>query len=125
MGENVLRGQVKAFEKGRDRSLQRMAAPTLFDRPDVITTNYTAEPVNGSRIKQGDVLDGYVSADGQRVNLADGHRIVGTINGDGAKSLLGAMSEAQNLGFTAMKVTEVSGISGYFKTTVDGANEDQ
>ena len=81
MGENVLRGQVKAFEKGRDRSLEKMAAPTLFDRLDVISTNYTAAPVNGSSVKQGDssvkqgdILQGYVSADGQCVNLAEGQR---------------------------------------------------
>lgn len=125
MGENVLRGQVKDFEKGRDRSLKKMSAPTLFDRSDVITTNYTAAPVIGSSVKEGDVLHGHISSDGQCVNLAEGHRIVGTIKGDGAKLLLDAMSQPHNSGFTSMMVTEVSAISGFFKTTIHGANKEQ
>lgn len=125
MGENVLRGQVKDFQKGRDRSLQDMAAPTLFYRPDVIATNYTAAPVNGSRVEPGKVLYGYVSADGQSVNLADGHRTVGTMSGDGAKTLIDAIRSTEGLGFAAMKVTEVSEISGYFKATVDHGKQNQ
>lgn len=125
MGENVLRGQVKHFEKGRDRSLQKLAAPTLFDRPDVITTNYTAAPVNGSNVQLGDVLHGHVSADGRCVNLANGHRTVGTISGDGAKTLIDGIRGTQGLGFAPMKVTDVSAISGFFTTTVDGARESQ
>lgn len=125
MGENVLRRQVKDFEKGRDRSLRDMAAPTLFDRPDVIATKYTAAPVNGSPVQPGDILHGHVSADGQCVNLADGHRTVGTISGDGAKTLIDAIRGTQGLGFAAMKVTEVSVISGFLKTTVDAAKENQ
>jgi hypothetical protein len=125
MGENVLRGQVKDFEKGRDRSLKKMAAPTLFDRPDVVTTKYTAAPVNGHRVQAGDVLHGHVSADGQCVHLADGHRTVGTISGDGARTLIDGIRGRNGSGFAPLRVTEVSAISGFFKATVDGTEGDQ
>jgi hypothetical protein len=38
MGENVLQSQVKSFKKGADRSLEAMCIPTLFERPDIIST---------------------------------------------------------------------------------------
>lgn len=125
MGENVLRGQVKAFEKGRDRSLKNLASPTLFDRPDVVTTQFTAAPVGRDRIRQGDLLHGHVSADGQCVNVADGHRTVGTISGDGAKALIDGICETPGIGFALLRVTEVSAISGFFKATVDESKDDQ
>ena len=123
MGENVLLGQVKDFKKSRDQALQKMAAPTLFDRPDVISTNFTASPINGSRLQTGVMLSGYVSADGNCVYLAQGHQKVGTISGDGAKALIEGIEQTQGLGFASMKVIEISPISGFFKVRVDDTKE--
>ena len=118
MGENVMQNQVKQFQKGRDRSLQRMSIPTLFDRPDIIKTTYTAVPTNGTEFKTGQRLMGHVSADGNRINLADGNRVVATIEGDGAKDLLSALREPRSPGVTEMNVENVSPISGFLKTAV-------
>ena len=57
MGENVLQGQVKSFKKGTDRSLKDMASPTLFNRPDIMSTVYTAAPVEGCGVRKGDRLE--------------------------------------------------------------------
>ena len=126
MGENVLQGQVKQFQKGRDRSLAGLAMPTLFERPDIVTTRYTAAPVNGSQAQVGQKLVGHVSADGSRINLADGHRVVATIYGDGASTLIDALRALHSPGITNMEVIDVSPISGFLTTTIvspRGANE--
>ena len=118
MGENVLLGQVKSFKKGADRSLEQMSAPRLFDRTELVATTYTARPTNGSDNQPGQTLLGHVSADGKRINLAEGHRIVATIEGDGARALIDALREPDSPGVTPMEVIEVSQISGFLKTTV-------
>jgi len=118
MGENVMQNQVKQFQKGRDRALTKMATPTLFDRPDIVTTHYTAAPTNGEEIRIGHTLMGHVSADGKRINLADGNRVVATIDGDGAGALIAALREPKSPGVTEMIVEDVSPISGFLKTTV-------
>ena len=122
MGENVLEGQVKSFQKGRDRSLQGMAAPTLFDRPDIVSTVYTAAPVDGYSVAEGDRLEGHVAADGQSILLAKGHVCVGRIDGDGAKSLIESLRETGSPGVVTMKVTGVSTVSGYMKTVIAEEN---
>lgn len=118
MGENVLQGQVKQFQKGRDRSLAGLALPTLLDRPDIVTIKYTAAPVNGYEVQVGQKLVGHVSADGSQINLADGHRVVATIRGDGANTLIDALRVPRSPGITNMKVVDVSPISGFLTTTI-------
>ena len=93
MGENVLKGQVESFKKGTDRSLKDMATPTLFNRPDIMSTVYTAAPTDGQAVAEGDHLEAHASADGQCIQLAKGHVCVARIEGDGAKSLLDALRE--------------------------------
>lgn len=123
MGENVLQGQVKDFKKGADRTLQAMSEPTLFHRPEIVSTTYTAVPLNGSAVSEGDDLDAHASADGQHVHLAKGHVSIGRIEGEGAKVLLEALREPGNSGVVAMKVTAVSAVSGFIKTIVHRGNQ--
>ena len=118
MGENVLLGQVKSFKKGADRSLEQMSAPTLFDRPDIVSTSYTAAPLDGCAFVEGDQLDAHASADGQSVQLAKGHVSVARIEGDGAESLLNALRRPGSSGVVPMKITNVSLISGFIKAVV-------
>jgi len=118
MGENVMQGQVKQFQKGRDRALNDMAAPSLFDRPDIVTTTYTASTINGVELQVGHTLVGHISGDGSRINLADGHRVVGVIEGDGASALISALKEPNSPGIANMLIVNVSAISGFIKTTV-------
>lgn len=119
MGENVMQNQVKNFMKGADRSLKSMSAPTLFDRKEIVVTTYIATPTNGADVKPGASLLGHISANGESVNLADGHRIVATIEGDGAKSLLTALKEPGSPGVAPMNVIEISPISGFIKTKIE------
>ena len=123
MGENVLQNQVKNFMKGADRSLKSMSAPMLFDREEIVTTTYMATPANGSDVEPGASLLGHISANGQSVNLADGHRIVATIEGDGAKSLLAALKEPGSPGVAPMSVIEISPISGFIKAKIESPED--
>lgn len=119
MGENVLKGQVKDFKKGTDRSLKGMATPTLFDRPDIMSTVYTAAPVDAEGVAKGDCLEAHAAADGSSVILVKGHVTVGRIESDGAKSLLDALREPGNPGVVTMRVRKVSSVSGFIEAVVD------
>lgn len=119
MGENVLKGQVKDFKKGSDRSLRDMATPTLFDRPDIMSTVYTAAQVEAGGVAKGDRLEAHAAADGRSVLLVKGHVTVGRIEGDGAKSLLDALREPGNPGVVTMRVRKVSSVSGFIEAVVD------
>jgi hypothetical protein len=118
MGENVLQGQVKSFNKGADRSLRAMSAPTLFSRPDIISTTYTAAPLDGCVVSEGDELDAHASGDGQQIHLAKGHTSIARIEGDGARVLLDALRQPGSPGVVRMRVTDVSAISGFIKAIV-------
>lgn len=125
MGENVLRSQVKSFQKGADRSLEKMSVPTLFDRPEVISVLYTAVPLDGCKVAVDDQLDAYAAADGKSVLLANGHTSIARIDGDGALSLLDALQRPGSPGVVRMAVTNLSPISGFINVIVmptDGAN---
>jgi hypothetical protein len=124
MGENVLQGQVKSFKKGTDRSLKDMASPTLFDRPDIMSTVYTAAPVEDRTVTEGDRLEAHAAADGRCIHLVKGHVTVGRIDGDGAKALLEALRAPGNPGVVPMTVKDVSGVSGFIKAVVaDGKGD--
>ena len=123
MGENVLQGQVKSFRKGRDREMEKMAQPKLFSRPDVISTTYTAAPVDGRSMAEGERLQAHAAMDGQSVCLVRGHVVVGKIEGDGAKALLEALREPGCHGLVSMNVTNVSPISGYVKAVIAERNQ--
>jgi hypothetical protein len=104
MGENVLKGQVRDFKKGTDRSLKDMAIPTLFGRPDIMSTVYTGAPVEGSVVAKGDRLEAHAAADGRCVHLVLGHVTVARIEGDGAKALLDARRAPGNPGVVTQRV---------------------
>lgn len=118
MGENVLQGQVKSFKKGTDRSLKDLATPTLFDRPDIMSTVYTAAPVDDHGATEGDRLEAHTT-DGRCVHLVKGHKTVARIEGDGAKSLLEALRAPGNSTVAPMRIRKVSSISGFIEVVVD------
>ncbi len=118
MGENVLRNQVKSFQKGADRSLEKMSAPTLFDRPEIISVSYTAIPLDGCKVAVDDQLDAHAAADGKSILLAKGHTSMARIDGDGAVSLLDALRCPGSPGVVRMSVTNLSSISGCMNLVV-------
>src|SRR3954471_15700790 len=119
MGENVLKGQVENFRKGPDRSLKDMATPRLFDRPDIMSTVYTAAPVEDREVTTGDRLEAHAAADGRCVLLVKGHVTVGRIEGDGAKSLLDGLRAPGSPGVVPVRVQKVSPVSGFVEVVVD------
>jgi hypothetical protein len=125
MGENVLKGQVQNFKKGSDRSLKDMAAPTLFDRPDIVSTVYTAAPLDDCAVAEGDRLEAHAAADGGCIHLVKGHVCMGRIEGDGRKVLLDALREPGSPGIVPMRVTGVSAVSGFFKAVIENGKGDQ
>jgi hypothetical protein len=118
MGENVLRGQVKNFRKGADRSLDKLVERTLFDRPDIVSTTFTAMPDDGQALSEGEQLDAHASADRQSIHLARANVLVARIEGDGAKTLLDHLIKPGSPGVLPMKIVSVSAISGYIKAVV-------
>src|SRR3954451_17313584 len=104
MGENVLKGQVDGFKKGTDRSLKDMATPSLFNRPDIMSTVYTAAPVEDRGASAGERLEAHAAADGRCVHLVKGHVTVLRIEGDGAKSLLDGLRAPGSPGVVPVRV---------------------
>lgn len=125
MGENVLKSQVENFKKGSHRSLKDMATPTLFDRKDIMSTVYTAAPVDGCGVTQDDRLVAHAAADGCCVLLVEGHIVVGRIEGDGATSLLDALRAPDNPRVVPMRVRKISSVSGFIEAVVDDGNGDR
>jgi hypothetical protein len=118
MGDNFLKRQAQNFKKGRELASDEISQPTLFSRPEIVTTTYSAVPAEQCQLQSGEVLTAFASEDGSQVTLARGHKIVGCVVGDGAKSLLGALGERSAGGIARVQITEVSGLSGIGKAVI-------
>jgi len=118
MGDNFLKRQAENFKKGRDLAIDDLSQPTLWNRPEFVQTIFTAVPGKECQLRSGEVLTVYASEDGNTATLARGHRSVGHIGEDGAKLLLGALSEKGSGGIAQVQVTEVSGLSGFGKAVI-------
>lgn len=118
MGDNFLKRQARNFKKGRDLATAELNEPTLYDRPEVINTVYTAIPGQECQFTNGETLFVVASEDGQSAILARGHKSIGRIEGDGAKALLAALNETGAAGMAQVKITEVSGLSGIGKAVI-------
>ena len=118
MGDNFLKRQARNFKKGRELATAKLNEPTLFTRPEVLNTVYTASPGDDCKFDSGETLFVIASEDGQRAVLARGHKTVGCIEGDGAKSLLAALNRPGDAGAAQVRITEVSGLSGIAKAVV-------
>lgn len=118
MGDNFLKRQAQNFKKGRELATGEMSQPTLFSRPEVVTTTFSAVPSDKCQLQSGEVLTAYASEDRSQVTLTRGHMTVGRIEGDGATSLLGALSEQAAGGIAQVQITEVSDLSGMGKAVI-------
>ncbi|MBI3468895.1 MAG: hypothetical protein HY000_38310 [Planctomycetes bacterium] len=118
MGDNFLKRQVRNFQKGRDLATAEMSEPTLFTRPEVVNTVYTARPGENCQFSNGEILFVVASENGRSAVLARGHQSVGQIEGDGAKALLAALNDTGAAGVAQVRITEVSGLSGVAKAVI-------
>lgn len=118
MGENLLEQQIKHFEKRRRIAETDVKRRSLFERPDIIGAVYTVRLDNGSTLKAGEIYFAVVARDGERVQVAEGHRAVGRIEGDGAQSLAKTLGESGQTGVVRIRMTEVSPLSGCGKAII-------
>jgi hypothetical protein len=118
MGDNFLKRQAQNFKKGRETAADEISQATLFPRPEIVTTIYSAVPQEQCQLESGEVLTAIASDDGSQVTLARGHQNIGRIEGDSAKSLLAALSERAMGGIAKVQITEVSGLSGIGKAMI-------
>lgn len=118
MGENFLEEQVKHFEKRRRIAHDDAKRPSFFERPEIIDTIYTVHIANGAELKPGETYLAAAAPDGERIDVAEGNRVVGRIEGDGAKSLAKALAERGTAGAVPIRVSEVSALSGCGKAVI-------
>jgi hypothetical protein len=118
MGDNFLKQQTQNFKKGRELATGEMNQPPLFSRPEIVTTTYSAVPAKQCQLRSGEVLTALATEDGNEVTLTRGHRSIGRIEGDGAKSLLAALGDRVTGGIAQVQITEVSGLSGVGKAVI-------
>jgi hypothetical protein len=118
MGENFIEEQVKNFERRRNLAREDVKRRSLFERPEVTETQYTVNFDNGSEAKDGDTYFAAISRDGQRINVTQGHRVVGRIDGEGAKHLSKGLSEPGDPGVVSIRITEFSSLSGCGKAVI-------
>jgi hypothetical protein len=123
MGDNFLKRQTSNFKKGRDLAAAEFSKPTLFARPEVLNTVYSAVPIDGCEFQVAEQLLVIASEHGEKAVLARGHQAVGCIEGDGAKSLLAALGETGSAGMAKVQITEVSGLSRVGKAII--VNQEQ
>jgi hypothetical protein len=116
MGDNVLEGQVKSSRKRRDLAMANMESPSLLNRPEVIRRLFTVKPAEGVAFETGEKLLAIRTDGDLDIAVARDYRRIGTIDGEGAQVLGGALAETS--GIAKLVVREVSGISGFGKAEI-------
>src|ERR1043166_7404961 len=109
MGDNFLKRQIRNFKKRRDQAMAELAHATLLDRPEVLTTVYSAKPINGTQFAVGETLYAMVNAVGNGVDLIRGHQQIGQLIGESAEALCIAMHYASPT--IAVRVESVSEVA--------------
>jgi hypothetical protein len=112
MGDNFLRQQVSNARRRRDRAAGDLQKPSLFDRPELVKTSYTVNPLNEHRFAEGDLLYGVASRKGRHIDVTDGSRKLGCCDGDSAQALRDELSKPGGMIAIRMRVCEVGVLSG-------------
>lgn len=112
MGDNFLRQQISNFTKRRDRAVVERKKPTLFDRPEVVSTLYPVNPMPGQQLAKGEILFGVASKSNQHIDVARHHVKVGCSEGDPATVLRNVLREQGQPGVVRLEIVEVDSLSG-------------
>lgn len=118
MGENFLEEQVKNFERRRNIAREEVKRRTLFERPEITETEYTIRFEDGVKPKEGESYFAVVSRHGERVDVAQGPRVVGRIEDDGAEHLSKGLREPGDPGVVTIRIREFSPLSGCGKGVI-------
>jgi hypothetical protein len=112
MGDNFLRQQINNFKKRRDQAVANRKRPTLFDRPELVSTQYPVTPAPDRQLEKGEILFGVASNNGTLIDVARGHVKVGCMEGDAAHVLRNALREPGQLGVIKLQIVDVKPLSG-------------
>lgn len=112
MGENYLHEQAENAQKRRDRARLDLARPKLFDRPDIIKVIYNVVPSNNEQLSNDEKLLVLAPKNRQEIDLLRDNIQVGTIQGEGVKTLHDELSKPENGGAVYIQISNVSKLSG-------------
>jgi hypothetical protein len=112
MGDNFLKQQVRNAKRRRAGAMDSLSKPTLYTHKELMRTTYPVEPCNGHQFKVGDIVWGVAAKKGKHIEVTDGHKRLGTSNGEPAQTLRDELGKPCNGGVTRMKVAKVGPLSG-------------
>lgn len=118
MGDNFLLRQIGNFRKRRNLAMADMVKPVLYERPQSISTVFTVKPLAEERCENGEALLVLPDNSEERVAVVRGHRKIGYVDGDGGKILRDTLTAPNSAGMTAIRVLNVSTLSGMAKVQV-------
>ena len=113
MGDNYLDGQAKYAKRRRAKEKTQSHQGGFFVRPDIMGRFYTIVPAPSDKLSQDEVVVAMRNGDPDRLAVLRENHVIGYINGDGAKSLIGAMGNA--LHAVRMRISSVGSLSGVGK----------
>jgi hypothetical protein len=114
MGDNYLDEQAKYAKRRRAKGRKQLHQGGLFVRPDIMERFYTVVPAPSGNFVKDEVVIAMKNGDPDRLAVLRENRVIGSINGDGAKSLISAMGSGVQA--VPMRVTSVGSLSGVGKT---------
>jgi len=109
MGENYLDEQAKYARRRRAKHRGEAQQGDLFKRPDIMGSTYTVIPAPSDQFALDEVVIAMKTGDSDRLAVLRENHVIGSITGDGAKSLLSAMTSG--IQAVPMRITSVGSLS--------------
>lgn len=123
MGDNFLENQTEKCRKRRDRAMEEVRHPTLFDRPEIVRRFYDIKPNDGEPLRTGEVLLAQITGSQDSVAILRGPQTVGSVVGEGGTVLGGGLQET--CGTTRMRIVSVLPLSGVGRAEVIKGDHEQ
>lgn len=118
MGDNFLRQQVENFRRGRDQAMRECESSTLFVRPGVMKTLFSASPCRGKSFVVGESLLAVAVNGSGLIAVMRGCERIGEIDGDSATVIRQSLCDPSSPGIAPMQVVEVAELSGVAKVEI-------
>src|SRR5437763_1486648 len=113
MGDNYLDEQAKYAKRRRANGKKQLHQGGVFVRPDIMGGFVNVVPAPSGNFVKDEIVIAMSNGDPDRLAVLRENRVVGTINGDGAKSLISAMGGG--IQAVPLRVTSVGSLSGVGK----------
>lgn len=121
MGDRFRKQQIKNFQKGRDRAFEEAGRPRLFERPELVKTIFTVQPLPGEECQIGEQLLALMDDSNGPVQVVRGYQKVGVVEADGGDLLRTAISNPQGPNVAELRIIGVSVLSGAAKAEIVNA----